>query len=68
MTKIYKVTFEIMNGAFILHPFCIVESQDAERAKDRAMQVINRDQEKINRGRSVETIRCGHRKKYSGKR
>ena len=41
MTKIYKVTFEIMNGAFIFHPFCIVESQDAERAKDRAMQVIN---------------------------
>ena len=24
--------------------------------------------QKINRGRSVETIRCGHRKKYSGKK
>ena len=41
MTKIYKVTFEIMNGVIFYHPFCIVESQDAERAKDRAMQVIN---------------------------
>ena len=41
MTNIYKVTFEIMNGVIFFHPFCIVESQDAERAKDRAMQVIN---------------------------
>ena len=41
MTNIYKVTFEIMNGAFIFHPFCVVEAHDIERAKERAMQVIN---------------------------
>ena len=41
MTNIYKVTFEIIKGVFFFHPFCIVESQDVERAKERAMQVIN---------------------------
>ncbi|WP_208001474.1 hypothetical protein [Macrococcoides caseolyticum] len=51
MTNIYKVTFEIMNGAFFFHPFCIVEAQDIERAEERAMQVINShpDNVKINK-------------------
>ena len=51
MTKIYKVTFEIMNGVIFYHPFCIVEAQDIERAKERAMQVMNShpDNVKINK-------------------
>ncbi|WP_198550912.1 hypothetical protein [Macrococcoides caseolyticum] len=51
MTNIYKVTFEIMNGPFFFHPFCIVEAQDIECAKERAMQVMNShpDNVKINK-------------------
>lgn len=51
MTNIYKVTFEIMNGVIFYHPFCIVEAQDVECAKERAMQVINShpDNVKINK-------------------
>ncbi|TDM35208.1 hypothetical protein [Macrococcoides canis] len=41
MTKIYKVTFEIIKGVFFFHPFCIVEAQDIGHAKERAMQVMN---------------------------
>lgn len=41
MTNIYKVTFEIIKGLFFFHPFCIVEARDMERAKERAMQVMN---------------------------
>lgn len=40
MAKIYKITFEIMQGTVFFHPFCVVEAQDIEHAKDRAMQVI----------------------------
>lgn len=41
MTNIYKVTFEIIKGVFFFRPFCVVEAQGVEHAKERAMQVMN---------------------------
>jgi len=51
VTNIYKVTFEIIKGVFFFHPFCVVEAQDIEHAKERAMQVMNShpDNVKINK-------------------
>ncbi|MDJ1090701.1 hypothetical protein QNJ39_03765 [Macrococcus caseolyticus] len=65
MAKIYKITFEIMQGAVFFHPFCVVEAQDIEHAKDRAMQVINSHPNNVKIKKEIVDVQEVSKEEYS---